>query len=425
MKPALNVFDQYHQLENKLTFALGVALQRSPKFRVGFLKEFAPGLLNEPVFVELQVPGEKSADKDERKGIPDLVLSDAENNAILIEAKIDAGLSADQLDRHVRSVRKESLRVCGALVISARDDDELMMTEWKSSKLLHSKWSMLTWTAIYRFIRKRFPKDVWASELCGYMEIVEMQLVEKKMDSKVKIVDFDGIPCEKLSKQYDPILAKRTLRALMDKMEKDTALMSSLGFKKGKKPQRRKAITNEANVWDFFSANEENFTKNHHFTVGIHSDCLTALLTIPNGAFKQLRKFANADNKGFNAMMADYIGRFKASGLEKIGARPYVIILQRRYSNIRKIHSVDGQMEFDLRTLMGSSRIGKNPKINRQPEWLESCLKLIQGKNSNVQFQIGVRFDYDKCPSLEDAGCLKHIKEALKSTMTVVNHFTS
>lgn len=425
MKPALNIFDQYHQLENKLTFALGVALQRSPKFRVGFLKEFAPGLLNEPVFVELQVPGEKSADKDERKGIPDLVLSDTENNAILIEAKIDAGLSADQLDRHVRSVRKESLRVCGALVISARDDDEPMMTEWKSSKLLRSKWSVLTWTAIYRFIRKRFPKDVWASELCGYMEIVEMQLVEKKMDSKVKIVDFEGIPGEKLSKQYDPILAKRTLRALMDKMEKDKALMTSLGFKSGKKPQRRKAITNEMNVWDFFSVNEENFTRNHHFTVGIHADCLMALLTIPNNAFSKLRKFANSNDNDFNTIMNDYIKRFKKSGLEKIGARPYVIILQRRYSNIKKVHSIDGLMEFDLRTLVGNSKVGRHPKINRQPEWLESCLKLIQEKNSNVQFQIGVRFDYDKCPFLKNADCIKQIKEALKSTALIANRFSS
>lgn len=420
-KQPLNIFDQYHQLENKLTFALGVALQRSPKLRKIFLQKFAPGLLTEPVHVELQVPGDKSADKDERKGIPDLVLSDHKNNALLIEAKIGAKLDSDQLNRHIRSVKKESLKVCGTLIISARDEDEAKLAQWGNAKILHSKWAITTWIEIYRMIRQRLPKDMWAAELVNYMEIIETQLVEKDMDSKVKIVDFDGIPTKKLTQQYDPVLAKRTLRALMDKLEKDKAFITALGFKKNQKPKRRKAIANEINVWDFFSPTEENFTANHHFTVGIHSDCLMALLTIPNGAFSKLRKLAKTKNNGFMETADSYLKAFKKSGLEKTGARPYVVILQRRYSGMRKVYSVDGQMEFDLRTLTGVSKKGKQPKINKQPEWLESCLKLIQEKDSNVQFQIGVRFDYDKCPSLKDNSCLPHIKNALKSTMVLAN----
>jgi hypothetical protein len=40
---SLNAFDQYQQLENRLTRALGVTLERSPAFRQAFLRKFARG----------------------------------------------------------------------------------------------------------------------------------------------------------------------------------------------------------------------------------------------------------------------------------------------------------------------------------------------------------------------------------------------
>lgn len=39
----LNAFNQYQQLENRLTRALGVTLERSPAFRKAFIRKFAAG----------------------------------------------------------------------------------------------------------------------------------------------------------------------------------------------------------------------------------------------------------------------------------------------------------------------------------------------------------------------------------------------
>src|SRR5680860_716392 len=107
---SLNAFDQYQQLENRLTRALGVTLERSPAFRQAFIRKFAKGArLGKNSSIKLQL-AEGARDEDEEKsGIPDLALIDDQDRAVIVESKVNASLVTSQLEAHERRTVRNGL----------------------------------------------------------------------------------------------------------------------------------------------------------------------------------------------------------------------------------------------------------------------------------------------------------------------------
>ncbi len=105
-----NVFDQYDQPENRLTHALMVTLANDKKLVRPFLK--LVGVKRVPALKDIElghqrVPGQKvDLIKDGKEGLPDGCFFDQDSWAVVIEAKVQAGISVNQLRRH----RKTSAR---------------------------------------------------------------------------------------------------------------------------------------------------------------------------------------------------------------------------------------------------------------------------------------------------------------------------
>ena len=422
----LNIFDQYSHLENRLTHALGVTLERSKSFRNAFIAAFSPPgtRLKKNPRIELQL-AKGSRVKDEVTGIPDLAIVDDEDNAVIIESKVAAPLKVSQLSGHENRTRRNELNISSALAITGRDADRVLVENWIKKKQLKANWQHVSWRQIYRLAAKHaFLGNVWARELQEYMDIIALQIDEGSMDQNVKIVDFSGIPF-KSYEDFDPRVAKRVLRSLIDSLGEDRKFLTKLGFKKGQRPRTRKGIGAGLNVWDYLSpvGKDVSHKKAHHFTIGISQEKLSAMLTIPNGStFRKFRThFKKDENDEFESLVNQLLKDLERSSVLKSGGQPCIAIIQRRFKTRRTVFSVDGEMIFDIRTVKGKSRAGKTPPIKAQPEWLDLCKRLILKRKGNVQFQIGVWFPYKHCPAINTPKATELIKEALVNLMPIVN----
>jgi hypothetical protein len=69
---------------------------------------------------------------------------------------------------------------------------------------------------------------------------------------------------------------------------------------------------------------------------------------------------------------------------------PLMLTVQRRYPTQRSIPIIDAQIEFDLRTAIGSSK----SLVKKQPQWLKAVFEALTSKQSNLQVAIGAAFPY-------------------------------
>lgn len=105
-----NLFDQYNQPENRLTHALAVCLDENRDLLRRFLTWIGvqPRVSSADLLITEQgLPGDppEVEEEAERKGLPDIVIHDGDDWCLLIESKIQARLSDDQLTRHERTLR--------------------------------------------------------------------------------------------------------------------------------------------------------------------------------------------------------------------------------------------------------------------------------------------------------------------------------
>lgn len=429
MAKKLNIFDRYSHLENRLTHALGVTLERSPLFKKEFIKAFAPSAksITRKSRVELQLAKGRSEDLTEKTGIPDLVIIDKTDRAIIIESKVGSVLSITQLRGHENRSRQNNLCIQSALAITGRDHDRDKIRDAIRNNNLSSVWQHVTWRQIYHLSsRLAFKKDIWAKELLEYMNIVSTELDEQKMAADVKIIDFSGIPF-KTFEDFDFRLAKRVLRSLIECLDEDKKFLSAIGFSKGQVPRHRKSIDNGLQPWDFFSpvSHERSHKESHHFTVSIGQERLNAMLTVPNGStFRGFRKHLKQDeDSAFESLIEQFLKDLERRGVLKAGGKPCIWIGQRRYKGRKTLFSIDGEMSFDIRTLKGQPRQGAIPPIRAQPEWLNLCKSLILGKKGNVQFQIGVWFPYRQCNDVHTPKAADLVKASFESLMPFVKAF--
>src|ERR1019366_8369704 len=88
--PLRNIFDQYHQPENRVTHALMTALDEDRKLLGLFLRELVkvkpPCDPQKVAVLEQQYPGEEEPSEEEleRRGIPDVWIFDGEGWCVFI-----------------------------------------------------------------------------------------------------------------------------------------------------------------------------------------------------------------------------------------------------------------------------------------------------------------------------------------------------
>jgi hypothetical protein len=420
---SLNAFDQYRQLENRLTRALGVTLERSPAFRKAFVRKFAKGTrVGSNSSIRLQLAEGRHGENEEQSGIPDLALIDDQDRAIIIESKVNAGLVTSQLEAHERRTVRNGLELLAGLAITGRDRDASRIDSWKRRRG-NSKppWHHVTWRSVYELARAQPPENAWAREFADYMEIFAVEMDEAGMASDVRVTGFSGIPFSSYE-DYDVKIAKRRLRALIDDLKEDKDFLQSLGFKKGQVPVTRKRIKNEPRVWDYLAPpGGSSHTENHHFTVYIHEDKAGAALTIPNGTFRKLRNYVKERDEGeFEGLMRLILAKLEKSGVIRNGGTPFILMLQRRYRTMQTVYARDGEIEFDIRTMTGQPRRGSEPGISEQPAWMELCEELIVHKRGNTQFQIGVHFPYGRCKKINTPEFASVIKKSFVGIMPLV-----
>lgn len=423
MQSELNVFNQYDHAENRLTHALGITLDRAKDFRTIFLKKLTgKSQLTADARVMLQMASGVAEVDGEKCGIPDLAIIDKEGDyGIIVEAKLGASLSWQQLASHERRAKRNNLEVMSALAITGRDKDRDAVERWNREGRFLYPWRHVGWPEIYGLACQHAHLNPWVRELRDYMEIMAASMDEKEMGADVKVIDFAGIS-EEMIENYSPAIAKRILRSIMDELRSDKKFLKDIGISGNNPPRKRKAIKNLARVWDFLSpvGDGDSFTKSHHFTVGLNRERIEASLTIPNASFGKFKKYARSISaEEFAGVIDSFTNALKRTGVIQAGGRPFIVIVQRRF-HVMTQYAEDGRMEFDLRTWTGSKHGKKEPEIKQQKEWLEFCHKLVTERDSNIQFQIGARFDFASCTTLRGQEALGLIKDTFRTVMPVV-----
>jgi len=400
-----NLFDQYSHAENRLTHALLCALTFERKLLSTFLRQYVRGVkferkllkVSEQTFPEISEP---TTDLEIRKSLPDGIIfesavhgkNDEKRHALIIESKITTRLTNDQLRRHTDGVRSKGFLVSGLAIIA----DEI-------TSRLPEGWSKQTWADIYAWLVKHPHKSIWITELIHFFEVLEAQMVSDNSLGDRALTRFNGIPFNS-DRTYNYPEAKRLIRLLRAKMLKDRRTCKRLGI--APDVAGRKAITEGAAVWDYLSLQNhpkgKAFTYFPHLTFSIGPKSAVATITVPNAVRRDilgaLRTASEADLK---EAVSAFLKFLKRNSKEMKGARPTIILLQRRYKTQRSPALFDATLNFDLRTAFGSrdSRIDRTqPKY--QPEWLRLMHEVIRGKHSNIQFQIGCEFDYEACAAI-------------------------
>ena len=120
-----NLFDQYSQPENRLTHARAVCLDEDRRLLSQFLTWVgarSPQAAKALILEEQRLPGEaaggadgEDADEEEaqRRGLPDLIIHDGQHWCLIVESKVNAARTANQLERHIRTLRRRGFDASG------------------------------------------------------------------------------------------------------------------------------------------------------------------------------------------------------------------------------------------------------------------------------------------------------------------------
>lgn len=389
-----NIFDQYTQPENRLTHSLVMALYEDSGLLKAFLTAFGPK--NAPPIkglkiIEQGLPGRMEEDENEamRRGLPDALIFNKDGWALVIESKISATLTKDQLQRHSRTVTKCGFDKIYGLTITT-----------DTPGFEHPGWKAVTWKDVYAWANQQKASSSWARRMVEYFNVAEGKMANSGYLTEGTITEFSGISFD----PYSYLEGKRLLRLLMKKIRQDKNFIKTMGLVGD---EERHAISNQTVLWDFLKfkprdGKVKNFIHYPHCTVGIGETYCEAHITFPSAIDATLRKRLCGDSlEDFIASLSQANDSIKKELKGVSGYKPIIRVMQRRYPSQKSIPIMDGKMEFDLRVVFGDAKPEKGPAIKRQIEWVSAVYELLQNKKSNIQLQIGVMFPYDDCAALK------------------------
>lgn len=386
-----NPFDQYSQPENKVTHALATALHESPELLSSFLRDLVRAELprGDLRVHEQSVPGEVEPDTEEeleRRGLPDMWIHDlGETWSLVVECKVSARLTLDQLDRHQKTARRQGFDRVDTLTITAREPRLKLPRGVKN----------ILWSDVYTWALRWRPEQPWARQLARYLEIAERKMSESGYLKDGSLTTFDGIPF-RADEPYQYGEAKRVLKLLMGELRQRQDLREAFGVKRF--GPGRAAITGRrgTSVWDFLPIDSSGggFTSAPHLTLGLHQRNLETMMTLPNGMKGGYRaQVTDGGYEGFRKRV-ERCGRALLPLSRKAdGARPTIYLLQRHYKSQRSHPVQDARMELDLRSVIAKPRQPVDG-AKYQPEWLEGLWAVYTSRRSNLQLGVGMHFPY-------------------------------
>lgn len=392
-----NVFDQYDQPENRLTHALICALENDRSLLVPFLRWAGAKDIPSPSrlrIVEQGMPGELvtvDEDEAERRGLPDASIFDDDGWLLLIESKVQAKVSTEQLRRHVQTAVRHGFERPFVLVLAVDPP-----TGPPPERAAHRGWR-----EVYCWFRSHAGASPWARMLVTYFEVFEARMVAADYSIRGTITMFTGLRFDE-SSPYNHREAKRLIKLLGDEIQPRKDLRAIGADPRG---LRRTAITGQGAdpVWDFIplraARDAGSFTDHPHLTMSMSPDGATATITVPNGVKGGFRsRLADLGLEGFTDLMATLEKRTRPVRRCSKGSVVRAYALQRHYLSQRSIPIVDARLQVDLQTLVG----GDAGRVKRQPEWVEAIYSILSRKRSNIQFGVGVEFSY-ACPVVRSA----------------------
>jgi hypothetical protein len=390
-----NIFDQYNQPENKLTHSLVSCLYEDKYLLNSFLENFCLNFFNKSLNLKIEqqtVPGELNLidDENQKKGLPDAVIY-SEEQCLIIESKVSSTLTEDQLVRHEKTVRRRgfnNIRGIGIVV-------DLL------PKVRLDNWKQITWNKVYSWAHKEAKKSEWATKLVDYFNVLENNMVENEYLKEGSITEFTGISFNN-ENLYSYGEGKRQLKLLLNKVKKNNILEKELNADLNSKGR---GGIKKGNVWDFitFKSSDKihSFTGAPHLTLGITPEYVGCDLTIPYKIQGKAKKnFYDLTWEKFKKIFYEIGCNYKDNFGNSEGFKPRIVLAQRRYPSQSSPAIHDAILEFDIRTAFKDLSSGLRPTQKQQQEWLKIVFDINNNKKSNIQFQIGAAFYFNKKENL-------------------------
>ena len=410
-----NVFDQYSQPENRLTHALMVTLANDRKLVRPFLKLMGTRKLPALKNIELglqRVPGQ-SADstKDGEEGLPDGCFFDQDSWAVLIEAKVQAGISVAQLKRHQRTSARYGYEEPHVVLISI--DKPKSLPNWVTH---------LEWKNLYSWFGKRTEDSAWARHFVEYMHIFESKMIAEDYNIRGTLTMFDGFKFRN-AEPYTYANGKRLIRLLGEELRRRKRLVKALGVDVS--APGRTAITRnpDGGVWDFLPrkiGRGRPFTSTPHATLGIRPDKVVIALTIPNAMGGVKNTLRNGGLEDFGRVLSHVERNLRPILKKAKTAKPIICVHQRHYRSQRSNPEVDGRIEVDLRTVLDNAR----GRFKHQPGWLECIFKLLVNKRTNIQWGIELHCPHSE-KVMQSAKAIDIMVDAWVAMTPLMNYVTN
>jgi hypothetical protein len=361
-----NIFDQYLQPENRVTHALITAINEDRKLLGLFLRELvrvkAPADPHKLSVLEQQYPGEEEPSEDdlERRGVPDGWIFDEKGWCVFIETKVISKVGADQINRHRRTAERRRFQDITAVAIAP-----ILPTSFPAGTVL------LEWRTVYAWLRRHSSDSKWAARAADYLEIAEAKLIDTMQFVEGTLTMFSGFPFGR-DHPFTYLEGKRILGLAMSELRNRRDLLDRLGI--NPKAAGRGGITGRQGdgVWDFLwlsePSEEDTFTKHSHLTLGVGSQAVAAMVTIPDKVDNVMRrKLIKLGEAGFQTLANNMLNNLNPLLHHHKGATPWFRGIQRRWRTRKEKPFVDAEIGFDLRTAIQSTGPPKT-----QPRWLSA-----------------------------------------------------
>ena len=396
-----NVFDQYSTPENRLTHALATALDEDRKLLTSFIGWVCGRVpVGRLEIVEQQLPGAPELDEDEneRGSLPDAWIQDGESWSLLIESKIASPLRNDQLYRHLRTAESRGFTDVTLMTIAIT----------RPKRKLPERTEFREWSQVYEWLNNQASRSDWANRAAKYFEVAERKFSNEGYLREGSLTKFTGFPFGN-GEVYNYLQAKRLLQLALDELRQREDLID-LGM--NPKAAGRAAITGSQgdSVWDYLQLKgaPETSTGYPHLTLSVERDRLVAVVILPDGIQRRLRKrIIDLGYEGFSEIMAEIASNMSSNLHRYSGAAPILEARQRRYPSRRSVPTTDAHLTFDLRTAVACNSNGS--KVKFQPQWLQATFDAFVNKRSNLQLAVGATFPYRTCKATAGRGILDGI----------------
>ena len=313
---------------------------------------------------------------------------------MIIESKVSSTLTQDQLNRHEKTLKRRGFdKIKGiGIVVDLLPNVKL------------ENWKQLTWNSVYSWAHKETKNSEWAKKLVDYFNVLENNMVEDEYLTEGSITEFTGIHFDD-DNPYSYREGKRQLKLLVNKIRKNKILNDELNV--DLKAKGRSGIKKEGNLWDYLTFNtgikQKSFTDEPHLTIAMSDEFIEADFTIPYRIKGKTKKnFYSLSWENFKNIVHEIALNFdKSFGISE-GFQPHILLGQRRYPSQSSPAIHDARLEMDIRTAFKDISSKLKPTQKQQEEWLKVVFEINNNKKSNLQFQVGGRFYFNKQSLVND-----------------------